>query len=70
VVVKRRPDGSWELVDGQQRLTTILLILACQKDLVKALRKPGPVTNLVSGTRAGYNSQPSFLTEIRAWTQP
>jgi len=40
VVVKRRTDGAWELVDGQQRLTTILLILACRKDLVKALRKP------------------------------
>jgi hypothetical protein len=40
VVVKRRTDGAWELVDGQQRLTTILLILACRADLVKALRKP------------------------------
>jgi hypothetical protein len=27
VVVKRRDDGKWELVDGQQRLTTLLLIL-------------------------------------------
>ncbi|MFY1614710.1 DUF262 domain-containing protein [Micromonospora sp. WMMD736] len=27
VVVKRRHDGKWELVDGQQRLTTLLLIL-------------------------------------------
>lgn len=26
VVVKARPDGSWELVDGQQRLTTLHLI--------------------------------------------
>lgn len=40
IVVKRLPSGEWELVDGQQRLTTILLILACQSDLVKALRKP------------------------------
>src|SRR5438874_1378626 len=40
VVVKRRTDGAWELVDGQQRLTTILLILACRMELVKALRKP------------------------------
>ena len=27
VVAKRRDDGKWELVDGQQRLTTLLLIL-------------------------------------------
>ncbi|WP_308465327.1 DUF262 domain-containing protein [Rathayibacter soli] len=27
VVVLKRPDGTWELVDGQQRLTTLYLIL-------------------------------------------
>lgn len=27
IVVKRRPDDQWELVDGQQRLTTLYLIL-------------------------------------------
>lgn len=27
IVVKQRKDGSWEVVDGQQRLTTVLLIL-------------------------------------------
>lgn len=27
VVVKRLPDGRWELIDGQQRLTTLYLIL-------------------------------------------
>src|SRR4051794_3777380 len=26
LVVKGRPDGAWELVDGQQRLTTLYLI--------------------------------------------
>jgi hypothetical protein len=40
VVVKQMSSGEWELIDGQQRLTTILLILACRRDLVKALRKP------------------------------
>ena len=27
VVVKRMDDGRWELIDGQQRLTTLFLIL-------------------------------------------
>jgi hypothetical protein len=40
IVVKRRASGEWELVDGQQRLTTILLILACRPELVTALGKP------------------------------
>lgn len=32
IVVKRRGDA-WELVDGQQRLTTIFIILTCLKDV-------------------------------------
>src|SRR5687768_11344226 len=39
IVVKRLLSGEWELVDGQQRLTTILLILACRPELVAALGK-------------------------------
>jgi len=39
IVVKRRDSGEWELVDGQQRLTTILLILAYRKNLVEELGK-------------------------------
>jgi hypothetical protein len=30
---------------------------------------PGPVRNLVSGTRVGYISPPSFLMEIHSWTR-
>ncbi|CAJ3540187.1 Uncharacterized conserved protein [Burkholderia pseudomallei] len=38
VVVKRHAEsGDWELVDGQQRLTTIHLILTFLRDLMKAL---------------------------------
>ncbi len=32
VVVKSRPDEKWELVDGQQRLTTLYLILKYMHD--------------------------------------
>lgn len=39
IVVKKREGGDWELVDGQQRLTTIVLLLACLKPLVAALEK-------------------------------
>lgn len=39
VVVRRRADDSWEVVDGQQRLTTISLILGCLADLVQILGK-------------------------------
>ena len=29
LVVKKRDDGSWELIDGQQRMTTVFLLLKC-----------------------------------------
>ena len=38
VVVKKR-NGEWELVDGQQRLTTIHIILGCLNELMIALGK-------------------------------
>jgi len=39
VVVTPRKDGSWELIDGQQRLTTILLVLNALAPLVELLGK-------------------------------
>lgn len=39
VVVCRREDGSWELVDGQQRLTTIYILLGCLADVARLLGK-------------------------------
>ncbi|GAB4569395.1 MAG: DUF262 domain-containing protein [Haliangiales bacterium] len=39
VVVRRRDDGSWELVDGQQRLTTIHLLLGCLSEVAQLLGK-------------------------------
>jgi len=38
VVVKQRAN-EWELVDGQQRLTTIFIILHCLKDILEILQK-------------------------------
>lgn len=39
VVVKKRGDNFWEIVDGQQRLTTIYIILTCLKDIPSLLCK-------------------------------
>ncbi|MBK6520465.1 MAG: DUF262 domain-containing protein [Polyangiaceae bacterium] len=38
VVVRRRPEGDWEIVDGQQRLTTIFLVLRALDDIATMLR--------------------------------
>jgi hypothetical protein len=39
IVVLRRDSGEWELVDGQQRLTTIFLILSSLKPILAYFRK-------------------------------
>ncbi len=39
IVVKKRVTGDWELIDGQQRLTTIFLILTALKPLLDVLGK-------------------------------
>ena len=39
VVVRRRPSGDWEVVDGQQRLTTISLILGALANFAEMLRR-------------------------------
>ena len=49
VVVKSRPDGKWELVDGQQRLTTLYLILKYMHD--RGLQGTGPTFSLEYETR-------------------
>lgn len=50
VVVKRRDDGKWELVDGQQRLTTLLLVL---RYIHQHLPTVNPKYSLEYETRAG-----------------
>ena len=49
VVVKARPDEKWELVDGQQRLTTLYLILKFMQD--QGLQSLGPEFSLEYETR-------------------
>jgi hypothetical protein len=39
VVVRRRPENDWELVDGQQRLTTIFLIMGALRDIAAMLNR-------------------------------
>lgn len=39
VVVRRRVEGDWELIDGQQRLTTLYLLLGYLGDIARMLGK-------------------------------
>lgn len=39
VVVRQRPEGDWELIDGQQRLTTILLIFKALEAIASIFNK-------------------------------
>lgn len=50
IVVKGMPDGRWELVDGQQRLTTLFLIL---RDIRRSLPSANARFELEYETRVG-----------------
>ena len=83
VVVCRRPGGEWELVDGQQRLTTIFLILRALEDIATMLRlrpyqiayetREGSATFLLSPTAEGaaqyidYHHMFEAYQAIRRW---
>lgn len=61
VVVVPREDGSWELIDGQQRLTTVHLILSALRKQAAALEK--------SSFSVEYETRPGsaeFLSNIDA----
>lgn len=51
VVVKAMPDGRWELIDGQQRFTTLFLIFTYMKE--HGLQKAGAGYTLEYETREG-----------------
>lgn len=59
VVVKRRSENEWELVDGQQRLTTLyLIVLYMQRE---GLQNVGPTYSMAYETRSGSQS---YLQEL------
>ena len=66
VVVKGRDDGSWELVDGQQRLTTLYLIFR----YLKSTHLPSAAINysLTYETREGSKAYLDRLDETEANT--
>lgn len=51
VVVKKRSNEAWELIDGQQRLTTLWLIFNYMQKA--GYRRTGPAYNLIYETRPG-----------------
>jgi hypothetical protein len=54
IVVKWRPDrGAWELIDGQQRLTTLFLIFQYMKDPARRWKQSGTDYELEYETRPG-----------------
>lgn len=64
VVVKSRSDGKWELVDGQQRLTTLYLILKYMHD--RGLQSTGPTFSLEYETRPGSQAYLESPDEARS----
>ncbi len=64
VVVKSREDGSWELVDGQQRLTTLYLIF----QYIKRMHLPSAANaySITYETREGSKAYRDRLDEASA----
>jgi len=61
VVVKRRGDDEWELVDGQQRLTTLYRILRFMQR--EQLQNAAPIYSIAYETRPGSEA---YLNELDA----
>lgn len=53
IVVKKRPNGDWELVDGQQRLTTIFLFLIYLKPILEFQNKSSFTLNFETRNTSG-----------------
>src|SRR5580704_12930324 len=57
IVVRRMDDGRFEVLDGQQRLTTLHILLSHQREILRILR--------ISRFSIAYETRdPAFLEEI------
>lgn len=67
IVVLKTKDDKWEVIDGQQRLTTILILLSSIKEALKLLRLPTTFFSLEYETREKEEcSSREFLQNITA----
>jgi uncharacterized protein with ParB-like and HNH nuclease domain len=65
IVVLKRDDNSWEVIDGQQRLTTIFILLSYLRTSLKILRLPTSIFSIEYETREkGELSSKLFLEDI------
>jgi hypothetical protein len=64
VVVKQDGENAWELVDGQQRLTTLYLIFVCMQRA--GLKNVGPPYTITYDTRPGSETYLQELDAARA----
>lgn len=69
IVVLKRQDSKWEVIDGQQRLTTILILLSSLKAALKLLKLPSNFFTLEYETREKTDcSSKEFIENITAVT--
>lgn len=69
IVVLKKGDNKWEIIDGQQRLTTILILLSSIKDALKLLKLPITLFTLEYETREKEEfSSKEFLENITSVT--
>ena len=66
LVVKKQRDGSYEVVDGQQRLTTIHIILSRLSAMVTMLEK----TSFQIRYETRVSDVSTHGTDLRLWTGP
>lgn len=69
IVVLNQGQNKWEVIDGQQRLTTILILLSSIKDALKLLKLPTTLFSLEYETREKEeSSSKEFLKNITSVT--
>ncbi|URC14828.1 DUF262 domain-containing protein [Flavobacterium sp. B183] len=69
IVVLKKADNKWEVIDGQQRLTTILILLSSLRDALRLLKLPTSLFTLEYETREKEEfSSKEFLENITSVT--